>query len=60
MLGLLVREPLSGYDLKRRMGERVGFFWQVEYIWAPVIENLIGDIHDSGGVALTTGVLGGF
>jgi hypothetical protein len=38
----------------------VGFFWQVEYIWAPVIENLIGDTHDSGGVALTTGVLGGF
>ncbi len=37
-----------------------GFFWQVEYLWAPVIENLIDDTHDSGGVALTTGVLGGF
>ena len=28
MLGLLAREPLSGYDLASRMKERVGFFWQ--------------------------------
>ena len=31
MLGLLAREALSGYDLKRRMGERVGFFWQARH-----------------------------
>ena len=31
LLGLLVREPLSGYDLTRRMGERVGFFWQARH-----------------------------
>ena len=27
MLGLLAREPCSGYDLIRRMEEPVGFFW---------------------------------
>ena len=37
-----------------------GFFWQAEYLFAPVIENLIGDTHDSGGVVLVTGVVGGF
>jgi DNA-binding PadR family transcriptional regulator len=30
-LGLLAREPLSGYDLMRRMKERVGFFWQARH-----------------------------
>lgn len=37
-----------------------GFFWQGEYAWAPIIENLIGDTHDSGGVMLVTGMMGGF
>jgi hypothetical protein len=37
-----------------------GFFWQAEYIYAPVIDNLIGDTHDSGGGVVVTGVLGGF
>jgi DNA-binding PadR family transcriptional regulator len=27
LLGLLAREPLSGYDLAQRLGERVAFFW---------------------------------
>ena len=27
ILGLLAREPLSGYDVTQRMKERVGFFW---------------------------------
>ena len=31
ILGLLAREPLSGYDLMRRMKERVGFFWQARH-----------------------------
>ena len=26
-----MREPLSGYDLKRRMEERVGFFWSARH-----------------------------
>ena len=30
-MGLLAREPLSGYDLMRRMKERVGFFWQARH-----------------------------
>jgi len=28
LLGLLAREPLSGYDLAQRLKQRVGFFWQ--------------------------------
>jgi DNA-binding PadR family transcriptional regulator len=28
LLGLLAREPLSGYDLAQRMKQRVGYFWQ--------------------------------
>jgi DNA-binding PadR family transcriptional regulator len=31
LLGLLAREPLSGYDLKRRMEERVGFLWSARH-----------------------------
>lgn len=27
MLGLLAREPLTGYELAGRMRERIGFFW---------------------------------
>jgi DNA-binding PadR family transcriptional regulator len=28
LLGLVAREPLSGYDLTQRMKQRVGYFWQ--------------------------------
>ncbi len=38
----------------------VGIFHQIEYSAAPVIENLLGDVHDSGGVLITTGVRAGF
>ncbi len=31
LLGLLAREPLSGYDLTRRMEERAGFFWSARH-----------------------------
>ncbi len=31
VLGLLVREPLSGYDLKKRMEQRVAFFWSARH-----------------------------
>lgn len=37
-----------------------GFFMHGEYIYAPVISNLIGDKHNSGGIAIVTGVRGGF
>lgn len=30
-MGLLSRESLSGYDLTRRMRERVGFFWSARH-----------------------------
>ena len=31
LLGLLAREPLSGYDLKRRMERPVGYFWSARH-----------------------------
>lgn len=31
ILGLLAREELSGYDIKQRMGGRVGFFWEARH-----------------------------
>lgn len=31
ILGVLAREPLSGYDLAGRMKERVGFFWHARH-----------------------------
>ena len=31
VLTLLAREPLSGYDLARRMKRPVGFFWQAQH-----------------------------
>ena len=31
LLGLLAREPLSGYDIKQRMGRRVGNFWSASH-----------------------------
>jgi DNA-binding PadR family transcriptional regulator len=31
ILGLLAREPLSGYDLASRTRERLGFFWQARH-----------------------------
>lgn len=31
ILGLLAREELSGYDLKRLMEGRVGYFWQAKH-----------------------------
>jgi DNA-binding PadR family transcriptional regulator len=30
LLALLVREPLSGYDLAQRMKKPIGFFWQAQ------------------------------
>lgn len=31
ILGLLSREPLTGYDLTQRMKARVGFFWEARH-----------------------------
>ena len=31
ILSLLAREELSGYDLKQRMGGRIGFFWEARH-----------------------------
>ena len=38
----------------------VGLFWQSELVYAPIIHNLLGDRHDSGGVVHQLGFRGGF
>jgi hypothetical protein len=38
----------------------VGLYHQIEYSTAPVIENLLGDVHDSGGLLISMGVRAGF
>jgi hypothetical protein len=38
----------------------VGFFTQASFVTAPVIDNLIGDTHDSGGVFWRIGIRGSF
>jgi hypothetical protein len=38
----------------------IGFYLQGDVYYAPVIKNVIGDRHNSGGVALATGLRGGF
>lgn len=38
----------------------VGLYQQVEFTRAPVIENLLEDVHDSGGMSLSIGLRAGF
>lgn len=38
----------------------VGLFWQSELVYAPIIHNLLGDRHDSGGIVHQLGIRGGF
>jgi hypothetical protein len=38
----------------------LGVFGQVEQTYAPVLENLLGDRHDSGRLALLFGLRAGF
>jgi len=40
--------------------QHLGFFAQVSAVTAPVIENLIGDTHDSGGAFWRVGLRGSF
>jgi hypothetical protein len=48
---------LSGAaGVKVRFGTRLSLFLQAGYDRAPVIANLIGDTHDSGGPSATTGL----
>jgi len=43
-----------------RRWRHLGIFWQSELIYAPVISNLLGERHDSGGVLNQLGLRGGF
>jgi hypothetical protein len=33
-----------------------GFFLEGGYTYAPVLDNLVGETHDDGGVAIFTGI----
>lgn len=52
-----------GYRLSAAAGvqlvpwRRLGVFWRLGYDYAPVLENLIGDVHDSGGLNCMMGLL---
>ena len=44
LLGLLAREPLSGYDLAQRLRGRIGFFWQARHSQIyPELARLVAD-----------------
>lgn len=53
-----------GYYLNATAGfrympaRRFGFVVEVGYTFAPIIENLIGDVHDSGGITVVGGIRG--
>ena len=55
-------ESFYGYYLSAAMGmhimpwRRFGLSLQMDYDYAPILENLIGDTHDSGGLDLSIGV----
>jgi len=52
-IGYLVGGAIgANFSMKRY----VSFFGQLSYLRAPTVSNLIGDTHDLGGVALTTGI----
>ncbi len=51
--GLQLMPSIAGY-------RHLGVFVQVETSWAPVLENLAGDVHDSGRHATLFGIRAGF
>jgi hypothetical protein len=60
------RQTFVGFELAAQAGLEVmpwshfGFFGQVGYAYAPAIKDLLGDVHDSGGVSGSLGVRGAF
>jgi len=59
-------ETFYGYWLGASLGVQLmpwqsfGFFCEGSYISAPTIENLVGEVHDSGGLVFYTGVRGAY
>ncbi len=47
-----------GGGLQYMPWRHVGVFGQAEYVYAPTLENLLGDQHDSGGAAIQLGLRG--
>ena len=52
----------GGLQLMPTVGRwrHLGIFNQVEYVRAPVLQNLVGDTHDVGGLLFTAGLRAGF
>ena len=57
------RERFFGYHVAIAGGLQIvppswplGFFVEVGYTYAPIIENLVGETHDSGGATILAGV----
>ena len=46
--------------LRLQPWDRVGGFGRIGWTYAPVIDNLIGDTHDSGGLSVLLGVRGSY
>jgi hypothetical protein len=61
------RQTFAGYELAALGGielapwrGHVGFFLQISESFAPVVRNLLGDVHDSGGLMLSLGIRAAF
>ncbi len=50
----------GGGGLQLNFMRYMGVFWQGEFAYAPIIDNLAGDTHNSGGVIAVTGIRAGF
>ena len=42
VLGLLKEQPLHGYELKKRLGETLGFLWGVSYVYGDRLRHANG------------------
>ncbi|HUU03255.1 MAG TPA: caspase family protein [Myxococcota bacterium] len=51
-------EIFVGAGLNVMIWDNFGIFGQVSYTFAPLVENLMGDIHDSGGPSFVLGIRG--
>ena len=50
----------GGLGVQAMPWTHVGFYLQGDFDYAPVISNLVGDTHNSGGISMAMGMRGGF
>lgn len=48
----------GGAGVSLMVWRHVGFYLQMHQVYAPTVENLVGDVHDSGGLNLLVGLRG--